>query len=77
MNYIFTDKTGTLTANLMKFRSLSAGFYSYGSLDQHQNREGIRRQTTMGENFQYVDFVDNTLLDDLSNINSENYFYLR
>ena len=77
MNYIFTDKTGTLTANLMKFRALSAGFYSYGSLDQHQDRKLMRRQTSMGENLQYVDFVDNTLQDDLSNSNSENYYYLR
>jgi len=31
----------------------------------------------MAENLQYVDFVDNTILDDLSNFNSENYFYLK
>jgi len=36
INYIFTDKTGTLTANLMKFRSISAGIYCYGSLNSHK-----------------------------------------
>lgn len=31
IDYIFSDKTGTLTCNLMEFRKLSAGLKSYGS----------------------------------------------
>jgi phospholipid-transporting ATPase len=31
IEYIFSDKTGTLTCNVMDFRKLSAGNVSYGS----------------------------------------------
>jgi len=31
IEYIFSDKTGTLTQNVMDFRKLSAGLKSYGS----------------------------------------------
>lgn len=32
IDYIFSDKTGTLTCNIMEFRKLSAGLKSYGSI---------------------------------------------
>ena len=31
ISHIFSDKTGTLTSNIMQFRRFSAGHYSYGS----------------------------------------------
>lgn len=31
VNYIFSDKTGTLTQNIMEFKMFSAGNTSYGS----------------------------------------------
>lgn len=34
VNYIFSDKTGTLTQNIMDFKKFSAGLYSYGSNDK-------------------------------------------
>jgi len=30
VNYIFSDKTGTLTKNIMEFKRFSAGFRNYG-----------------------------------------------
>ena len=34
INYIFSDKTGTLTQNVMEFRQMSAGVVSYGSMEK-------------------------------------------
>ena len=31
LKYIFSDKTGTLTQNVMEFKKFSAGFKSYGT----------------------------------------------
>lgn len=30
VEYVFSDKTGTLTCNIMAFKKFSAGAYSYG-----------------------------------------------
>jgi P-type E1-E2 ATPase len=31
VHYIFSDKTGTLTQNIMEFKKFSAGFEFYGT----------------------------------------------
>lgn len=33
VSYIFSDKTGTLTKNIMEFKSFTAGYEAYGSKD--------------------------------------------
>lgn len=42
IDYIFSDKTGTLTQNVMEFRQMSAGLKSYGSLSSP--KESIEKQ---------------------------------
>ena len=37
VEYIFSDKTGTLTCNIMDFRKLSAGYFSYGVSERLEN----------------------------------------
>ena len=34
VEYIFSDKTGTLTCNIMEFRKFSAGRVAYGKTEQ-------------------------------------------
>lgn len=36
INYIFSDKTGTLTQNVMEFRMISAGLVSYGAFERSE-----------------------------------------
>ncbi|KAJ1613484.1 P-type ATPase [Cryptosporidium canis] len=38
VRYIFSDKTGTLTRNIMEFRSLGVGGIQYGSMDTCQSK---------------------------------------
>ena len=33
VKYIFSDKTGTLTCNIMEFKKMSIGGYKYGKMD--------------------------------------------
>ena len=37
VEYIFSDKTGTLTCNVMDFRKLSAGSFTYGVSERLDN----------------------------------------
>jgi len=37
VNYIFSDKTGTLTKNIMEFKKFSAGLKSYGQSSNEDN----------------------------------------
>jgi len=54
VNYIFSDKTGTLTKNIMEFKKFSAGFRSYGetaSADEKVKREASALDQITNFNF--------------------------
>jgi len=38
VNYIFSDKTGTLTKNIMEFKKFSAGLISYGESNRKSDK---------------------------------------
>jgi phospholipid-transporting ATPase len=40
VSYIFSDKTGTLTRNVMEFKNLMVGPHIYGDLTIYQDKEG-------------------------------------
>ena len=45
ISHIFSDKTGTLTSNIMQFRRFSAGHYSYGSSTLGEDDAAERKPT--------------------------------
>ena len=44
IEYIFSDKTGTLTCNIMDFRMFSAGSKTYGSNERKQDSVLLSQQ---------------------------------
>ena len=62
VEYVFSDKTGTLTCNVMEFKKFSAGTVAYGT--------GQKPEMPQEEN---VNFLDPRVEEDLSNSGSENH----
>jgi len=65
VNYIFSDKTGTLTQNIMEFKKFSAGCETYGS----SNPDTIE----YGEGITNVNFSDAKFDEAWNDSNSDNY----
>ncbi|KRT86590.1 hydrolase, partial [Oryctes borbonicus] len=86
IEYVFSDKTGTLTQNIMTFNKCSIGARSYGDLIDKTTGEVVE----ITENIESIDFsfnkhyepefkfYDKTLLDSIMNNdeNSHNFFRL-
>lgn len=46
VNYIFSDKTGTLTRNVMEFRYMLVGTQFYGEISKFGPVEGVNKDTS-------------------------------
>jgi magnesium-transporting ATPase (P-type) len=69
VNYIFSDKTGTLTKNIMEFKRFSAGFKSYGN-DKGKAKEYEKGVTN-------VNFRDDDFWREWEDEESPNFSYLQ
>lgn len=66
VEYVFSDKTGTLTCNVMEFKKFSAGPVSYGTSNPNKDVKYIEN----------VCFEDDRLWQDLKNNSAKNHEYL-
>jgi len=66
VDYIFSDKTGTLTQNLMEFKNLSVRIKSYGDVRNLKSKKGMPEVTN-------VDFLDQDFLNELNDPKSSNH----
>ena len=57
VSHVFSDKTGTLTCNIMEFKKFSAGKYSYGN-SLPDNRQQMRFNMDCAEEISNVNFDD-------------------
>jgi len=71
VNYVFSDKTGTLTQNVMEFKKFSAGSYSYGS-SATDNRAQMRFHASE-ELISNVNFHDDLFYEHWRDPHSANY----
>jgi magnesium-transporting ATPase (P-type) len=71
VNYVFSDKTGTLTQNVMEFKKFSAGSFSYGS-SAADNRAQMRFHASE-ELISNVNFHDDLFYEHWRDPHSANY----
>ncbi|WKS78862.1 P-type ATPase [Cryptosporidium sp. 43IA8] len=68
VRYIFSDKTGTLTRNIMEFKSLSVGGVHYGSTETSSSKEdNLIREIEIPQ----VNIKDENILLDIKSRNSQ------
>jgi len=65
IEYVFSDKTGTLTANIMSFKKFSVGQKAYGTDSPMTADEKVKQQPN-------VSFIDAQLDQDLEQLISSN-----
>jgi len=68
VEYIFSDKTGTLTCNIMEFKKISINGCSYGD-----RRGMVREQVAKLPRVSNVDFLDEQFFRDLGDPTNPNY----
>jgi P-type E1-E2 ATPase len=51
VHYIFSDKTGTLTQNVMDFKKFSVGMYAYGDSDPFIDKDEMKNEGITNVNF--------------------------
>ena len=73
VHYIFSDKTGTLTCNIMEFKKFSVGDCSYG-IDGFnlKDKMAIRYPKFVEDNITNVNFEDPVFFDHLNNSSHPN-----
>ena len=67
IQYIFSDKTGTLTCNVMEFKNISIGGISYGDDDSMESTVFEKKPKV-----QNVDFRDQIFFQHMEDYSNEN-----
>jgi len=67
VNYIFSDKTGTLTQNIMEFKKFSAGHVAYGETSPDPSRANYAPGVTN------VNFSDKNFYNEWPEEKTDNY----
>ena len=57
VKYVFSDKTGTLTQNVMEFKKFTAGANSFGKSDPQMNTQKAKDMGITNVNFE-DDFIE-------------------
>ena len=82
VEYIFSDKTGTLTQNIMEFKKMCIGTHSYGKDKKEEDSKDDSKENEENESKVYgvqnpditnVNFYDPELFKALEDSESENY----
>ena len=74
VSYIFSDKTGTLTKNIMTFKRMSIGNFNYGQDFFEKNLIKLKDKYGKITNF---DFHDNEFFEHLKDDDHDNYYNIK
>ena len=75
VSQLFSDKTGTLTCNVMEFRKFSAGMRTYGNSEvDNSSRMRAKRE---GDPVSNVNFHDDAFYSDFETDQGENYSQIK